>query len=637
MPQLAELRITAIDNDGNTIIGASVTVYREGASVAAATSSTAPITISVLHPGKIKTGDLVTVGSFPIDATLIGQTFLVTNVSSSAIILDSFTGTLTVGVNDRLIPINDQPTIYQDDQGVNEATNPIVTDSSGEARGFVEYAAYDVITSAAGGNILPRLQEGVVCSTEAPGQIRFADAFATLSDTGGIQEAIDDLPSTGGMVRLSNRTYLINSTLNITKSDVTVEGVGDGSLLQMNDSPGVHFFGQQSLGITGSRFTVRNLKLDGVNSSNTNGRGFNFGTCSDCLLDNVTIVNMSDAAVGTNAAGPSTTTRLRVINCRIDSPGDAGSTDGYGIILNNASDSIIRGNYINNTRAASIFGFGTSTNNLIEGNRVVASLDNGIRWGSNGQACSSWIVTDNEVRGCGVDGIRADGSNAIVADNRSVSNTGSGIKSDGLLTSCLWASNYIKSNGNKGIYLNNTNGVCTDITIQNNIVDTNTGDGIRIDSSLAANACTSISIINNTSVSNTAYGLLLNQASVASTFKVRSNTYRNNTTAAENLAQHANNVYGPFEVQKTNITSGATINVTGDGLHLVTGTADITSITAAPAGTRITLLFSGTAATNGVVDGSNLKLASTFAYTPDDTLSLISDGTNWYELGRSVN
>ena len=70
----------------------------------------------------------------------------------------------------------------------------------------------------------------------------------------------------------------------------------------------------------------------------------------------------------------------------------------------------------------------------------------------------------------------------------------------------------------------------------------------------------------------------------------------------------------------------------------VSGTADITSISATgEAGTIATLIFTGTKATNGVVDGSNLKLSATFAYTPDDTLTLVCDGTNWYQMSSSAS
>lgn len=69
----------------------------------------------------------------------------------------------------------------------------------------------------------------------------------------------------------------------------------------------------------------------------------------------------------------------------------------------------------------------------------------------------------------------------------------------------------------------------------------------------------------------------------------------------------------------------------------VTGTADITSIQATFRDDMRILRFTSTAATNGVVDGSNLKLNGNFAYTADDTLTIVCDGTNWYEAARSAN
>jgi hypothetical protein len=66
----------------------------------------------------------------------------------------------------------------------------------------------------------------------------------------------------------------------------------------------------------------------------------------------------------------------------------------------------------------------------------------------------------------------------------------------------------------------------------------------------------------------------------------------------------------------------------------ITGTTQITSITASFVGRRITLRFSN-ASPGGIADGNNLKLAGNFAATTDDTISLVCDGTNWYETGRS--
>lgn len=74
---------------------------------------------------------------------------------------------------------------------------------------------------------------------------------------------------------------------------------------------------------------------------------------------------------------------------------------------------------------------------------------------------------------------------------------------------------------------------------------------------------------------------------------------------------------------------------TGNVFH-VTGTTGITSITSTnfQAGVMITLIFDGALT---VTDGSNLKVAGNFTTTADDTLTLVYDGTNWYEVCRSVN
>ena len=70
---------------------------------------------------------------------------------------------------------------------------------------------------------------------------------------------------------------------------------------------------------------------------------------------------------------------------------------------------------------------------------------------------------------------------------------------------------------------------------------------------------------------------------------------------------------------------------------VVSGTADIEEIEPQPCDTEVTLWFSGTAGTNGVVDGGNLSLAGDLAYDAGDSLTIVCDGTNWNEKCRSVN
>lgn len=75
----------------------------------------------------------------------------------------------------------------------------------------------------------------------------------------------------------------------------------------------------------------------------------------------------------------------------------------------------------------------------------------------------------------------------------------------------------------------------------------------------------------------------------------------------------------------------------GDGNYFyITGTNNITSIAAADAtaGRMIVLRFADILT---FTDGNNLKLAGNMATTADDTITLMCDGTNCYEIARSAN
>lgn len=67
------------------------------------------------------------------------------------------------------------------------------------------------------------------------------------------------------------------------------------------------------------------------------------------------------------------------------------------------------------------------------------------------------------------------------------------------------------------------------------------------------------------------------------------------------------------------------------------GAVSVTSITATAANTgrEVTIIFADGNVT--LTDGSNLKLAGSITGTADDTIKLICNGTNWYEISRSVN
>jgi hypothetical protein len=84
------------------------------------------------------------------------------------------------------------------------------------------------------------------------------------------------------------------------------------------------------------------------------------------------------------------------------------------------------------------------------------------------------------------------------------------------------------------------------------------------------------------------------------------------------------------------VASAGTITPTGNLFH-VTGNTTITGISTAGinAGTEITIIFTGSVTIN---NGTSMKLAGgTFSATANSTLTLVFDGTTWFEKCRSVN
>jgi hypothetical protein len=83
------------------------------------------------------------------------------------------------------------------------------------------------------------------------------------------------------------------------------------------------------------------------------------------------------------------------------------------------------------------------------------------------------------------------------------------------------------------------------------------------------------------------------------------------------------------------VASSTNVTLPAGQVVEVTGTSNISSIAAANnAGRRVTLVFRDILTVN---DGSNLMLAGNFTTSADDTLTLVCDGTNWYETSRSTN
>jgi hypothetical protein len=96
--------------------------------------------------------------------------------------------------------------------------------------------------------------------------------------------------------------------------------------------------------------------------------------------------------------------------------------------------------------------------------------------------------------------------------------------------------------------------------------------------------------------------------------------------------------YDPPRGIGTSITAAATIAIPTDGtVFHVTGNTNVTNgITVSPIdnGRQITLVFDGTPT---VSDTGTSKLNGNMVCTADDTLTLVCDAGNWFEVARSAN
>jgi hypothetical protein len=108
------------------------------------------------------------------------------------------------------------------------------------------------------------------------------------------------------------------------------------------------------------------------------------------------------------------------------------------------------------------------------------------------------------------------------------------------------------------------------------------------------------------------------------------------------ILQHSNvtftgntvNILNPYKVV---IASADPLVLTGNSQFFeVTGATNFGTLAGAEnyAGKIVVMKFTGALTVN---DGPSMKLNNSFVTTADDTLTLMSDGTSWYEVARSAN
>lgn len=88
-----------------------------------------------------------------------------------------------------------------------------------------------------------------------------------------IQNALDSLPSTGGVIHLPPGTHLIDSTtITVNKSNVTIQGTGDNCILKVANSLNAYAF---TVANSTVNVTFEDFAINGNKANQTAGGGFN--------------------------------------------------------------------------------------------------------------------------------------------------------------------------------------------------------------------------------------------------------------------------------------------------------------------------------------------------------------------------
>jgi hypothetical protein len=111
------------------------------------------------------------------------------------------------------------------------------------------------------------------------------------------------------------------------------------------------------------------------------------------------------------------------------------------------------------------------------------------------------------------------------------------------------------------------------------------------------------------------------------------------TSDPEDMLDYLEDIHNYLNLGVSSFTNADTTPDVSGGWRIFstanTGGTTITTFDKGYPGQAITIIF--TDANTTISEANNIKLSAAFTSTADDTMSLVYDGTNWYELSRSVN
>lgn len=615
---------------GLAVSGASIAVYREGATVNGAQSGTAPLTVTVRHPGKIAAGDAVFIG------TTTGTTYAVNSTTATTVVLSGFVGTLALSGGDRLTPGNSQPTLYSDDQGGATSVNPLAAGSTGRAQCWMQDGAYDFIVSGAG--LATTAFTGQVIVGESP-TVRVSGEFDSSTAVAHAEDTYFSMATAGAKLK---------SFRNLGTEKAAIDKDGTGMFPRL---------GQTSTATTGGALRI----IDGnVFPITVAGVQAALNECESAGGGTVIIPSGANITLATTSIKIPNRVKLMGTVDHSSNPTFTAnaSTNVSAMVENKTQDgtqqyAYVEGIYINGNKASgATVTRGLNLKAVYVGSRVKDVLisncsGNGLVFdGSTAAVGLGQMMMDNvTVTGCSDHNILVTGPVDSLYGFQITSESVAVGKAMMKITNATATA----SSGHVliGVHFEGTvasDGLVLDgcsSTMVHSITDNGNGSALNLVKITGATAgsdgafASGGHVIQNASANLTT--IIDDQVSGVTIGNAQGRFVRWYSSPVASATLDTAQIVG-LQPQRVGVSIIAAATITpGEGSYfVVTGNTGVNSVTATARdkGRIIILNFSGTPT---IADGSNLKLAGNLVATADDTLTLVCDGTNWIEMCRSIN
>lgn len=325
---------------------------------------------------------------------------------------------------------------------------------------LIDTTASDGIFIGVNGDACIVIGNTIISWTGEPIDNDAADCLVVNNNAGGsvmnslgcshltIQGAIDHVEAFGGGGWIEVPVGTWTEGLTIADDDITLRGLGRGSLIAPSTGTGISVSGDYD------NIVIRDLavdtKVDTAGTAIVFDNGVSYG-----LIENVTIVDSDD--VGIRVSGTACS-YIRIINCRIL------GADAQGILVD-------------------FDGGHTGQYNTIRDCYIAGCGDNGIGFGATGAGHTYTVISGNQITGGSVRGMLLQEMQwSTISDNICFSNSWSGISLSGCANNSV-VGNACRGNGRHGISLVNAdqNSIMSNIIYGNDSGDSQTYDGINLD------------------------------------------------------------------------------------------------------------------------------------------------------------